>query len=271
MLYIAEYSDIGSTTRGSIAIPLEPPIGEQALDVTPNSGQSTAFKPGTCIVKLLSDEDCMIDIGVTPDATNSARKLTAGNERTVSVPAGMNFKIAVMASNTGSVTGMDSLESLMKLLASPTDAQKQFAVLQDNVAKMTAAAKDLRAAAAESKTARDQMVQATQDAASAKATTDKAAADVAVREAAFDKDSQDHADKVAADKAASDARSKVLDQREAALASNQADLDKKAAALTATSVELDAREKDLVTRENAVAASQADYEARIGKLKALAS
>lgn len=268
-LYLAEYSDVGSTQRGALAIPLEPPQGEQVIDIGPNSVQSEAFKPATCIVKLVSDEDCVIEIGSDPDATNAVRKLLTGKPETISVTVGSKFKVAVVAVNSGSVTEMDSLGSLLKLLASPADAQKQFAVLQANADKMTSAAKDLRAAGAENKTIHDQLVQATQDALTAKDEANRAAADAAARQAALDKASQNQADKIAADKVAASEQAEQLAARETELAANIAALDKKAGDIAAMANTLDTREKDLTARETAVAASQADYEARIAKLKAL--
>lgn len=269
MLYIAGYSDIGSTTRGSIPIPLEPPLSEQAIEVGPVSVRSAEFEPDICIVKLLSDEDCVIDIGDNPDASNGARKLMAGKEQVISVPMGKGFKVAVASANTGSVTGMDSLESLLKVLASPADAKSQFAAMKDKTDKLTAAAKEFQAASAEHKTINDQLVQATADALAAKADAAKAAADVVDREARLDKDARDQADKVIADKAAADARANELDAREAALTTSLADLNKKVSDLADLAGNLDARAKDLMAREEAVAASEADYESRIAKLKAL--
>lgn len=269
MLYIAEYIDIGQTTRGSIAIPLEPPVGEQAIEAGPNSVQSAAFKADTCIVRLSADEDCMIDIGGNPDATNSVRKLIAGKGQIITVPMGKGFKVAVVAAQSGSVTGMDGLESLLKLVASPADAAKQFATLQDNTAKMTAAAADLRSAGTEDRKMKDDLAKATQDALDAKGVADKAMAAVAAREAAFDKDAQDHADKVKADLAEVDARSKALDDRVTAAAEVAAVLNKRGTDLADLAANLEARSVELDAREASMTAAQADYEARIAKLKAL--
>lgn len=270
MLTILEYTDIGSTSRGSIAIPLEPPAAQQAIDVGPSSIQSEAFRPATCIVKVMSDEDCQIAIGADPDATGAARKLKAGVEQIVTIPMGKNFKIAVAASNLGSVTGMDSLESLLKLLASPADAQVQFAAMQANADKLSAAAKEFQVASVEHKAMNDQLVQSTKDALAAKETANKAAGDVAEREARLDKDAKDQADKVAADQTAADARAKDLDAREATLTANLADLNKKGSDLADLASNLDAKSKDLTAREEAVAATETDYENRMAKLKALA-
>jgi hypothetical protein len=96
-LYIGEYHDMVSTIRGSIEILLEPPIAEQSIEIGGKSRQSEAFSPDTCIVRLSSDADCIIAIGLDPDATDSLRRMTAGQERTIGVVAGSQMKIAVMA------------------------------------------------------------------------------------------------------------------------------------------------------------------------------
>lgn len=269
MLYLSEYSDVGSTTRGAIAIPLEPALETHVLEVSAGNVQSATFEPQTCVITLLSDEDCLYKIGKDPDATDGGNKLIAKTEKVITVQAGSDLKIAVTAANSGSVTGMDSLESLLKLLASPADAQKQFAAMKTNTDKMTAAAKDLRAAGAENKVINDQLVVATEDALNAKAVADKAAADVAAREAALDKDMQDHADKAKADLAAAYERAKALGAREAQLTASLADLNKRGTEMADLAASMDAKAKELADRETAVAASQADYEARIAKLKAL--
>lgn len=267
MLYLAEYTDIGSTGRGSVPIPMEPAVATQVLDVTAGVVVSAAFQPTTCIVSLVADEDCMIAVGKDPSGAQS--KLRAGVEKLISVPAGAGLKVAVTAANITKTGNMDSLESLIKLLASPADAQKQYAIMQTNIDKMGAAAANLRKDSEENQTIRDQLVQSTSEALAAKAAADKAAADVAAREAALDRDTSDYADKAKADRFDADQRAKVLNEREADLTANLASLNKRGSDLADRAASLDAKEKDLKAREDAAAAIQSDYEARIARFKAL--
>lgn len=270
MLYIAEYFDVGSTGRGSLPIPLEPPAAEQELAVGPRSVQSEPFRKDTCLVKLMSDEDCLIAIGDDPDATNSIRKLRAGDEKIIAVQA--KQRIAVIASpNVRSVSGMDSLESLLVLMASPADGQKQFAALKEYTDTLTAAAADLKSSTAEDRAIRDQLVQATKDALASKADAAKAIEELSNREAALDRDAKDQADKAASDKAALDARSNELDAKAAELAASAADMSRKGNGLADLAGSLDERERELAAKQAALDAAQADFDGRMAKLKALAT
>lgn len=274
MLHVAEYSDVGSTTRGATAIPLEPALDTQTLEITAGSVQSATFEPATCVITLLSDEDCMFKIGRDPNALDGGNKLIAKIEKTITVIAGSGMKIAVTAANVRSVSkmdNMDSLEALVKLLASPADAKTQFDLMAANVAKMNDSAAELRKASEEAAATRDQALQAANDAAAAKAVADVAAGDVAKRENALDQDMKDHADKVAADKADADARRQELDRGSASIAADFIAVNKRADELNALLANIQAREKELTDREAAVAADKADYEARIAKLKAIAA
>jgi len=270
MLYLAEYTDIGSAGRGAVPIPMEPAIASQTIEVSASSAQSTPFDPATCLVSLVADEDIMLAVGKDPDAARG-RIVKAGVEKVISIPAGSGLKVAVMAANSGSVTGMDSLESLVKLLASPDDAQKQYAVMKSNADKMAAVAADLRKDTEENRAIHDQLVQATQEALAAKAAAEQAAGDVAVRESALDRDMADHADKVKADEASATILSDALDAKILELSGWEASINKKDGDLSLLAANLDAREKELKAREDAAAALQADYEARVAKFKALAS
>ena len=95
-LYIGEYHDMVSTIRGSIEIPLEPPIAEQSIEIGGKSQQSKTLSPDTCIVRLSPDADCLIAIGLDPDATDSPRRMTADREQIIGVVAGSKMKIAAI-------------------------------------------------------------------------------------------------------------------------------------------------------------------------------
>jgi hypothetical protein len=141
-LSICEYRDIGSTARGSIPIPLEPPISEQKIDLGLTSQQSKQLHPDTCLVKLIANADCVIAIGDDPDASNSVRHLAAGREQIISVVAGSNLKIAAVAAGSSSMS--DSLGAFLQVVANPAEAQKTLAALTKQATVIDTAAMNLR-------------------------------------------------------------------------------------------------------------------------------
>ncbi len=140
MLSILEYSDVGSTQRGSVAIPLEPPHNVQSFEVGPASVQSKPMADNTCIVRLNASVDCAIEIGADPDATDSFRHLTAGKEKIIAVAPGSKMKIAAIATGNGAgVSGMNTIEGLLGLLTSPADFKTRLDTLSHAAAKADAA------------------------------------------------------------------------------------------------------------------------------------
>lgn len=268
-LYVGEYCDIGTTSRGSIPIPLDPPLAEQAVEISSQSKQSKTLAAETCIVKLVSDTDCSIAIGADPDATNSVRFLAAGKEQIITVTTGSKQRIAVVASGSGSMS--DSLGAFLKIIASPADAQKKLDSLTKQAGEIDASAQALRTATdghKQAKAAADDAAKAAADAA-AQAAAD--AADLAKQKAVFLADQDAYAAKVKADADLAAAAAKDIANRETALRASADALNRKSARLDDTTIQLDAREKDISDREAAAVALKADYEARIVKLKALAS
>lgn len=268
-LYIGEYCDIGTTSRGSIPIPLDPPLAEQAVEIAGQSKQSSALAADTCIVKLMSDADCSIAIGPDPDATNSVRFLAAGKEQIITVLAGSKQRIAVVASGSGSMS--DSLGAFLKIIASPAEAQKTLDSLSKQAGQIDASAQALRVATDGHKQAKAAADAATKTAADASALAASDAADLAKQKAALQADQDAHAAKVTSDANDADAKAKDIADREAALRTSADALSRKSQRLDDTTAQLDAREKDISDREAAAVALKADYEARIAKLKALAS
>jgi hypothetical protein len=140
MLSIHEYSDVGSTQRGSVAIPLEPPHAAQSIEVGPASVQSKPMADSTCLVRLTASVDCAFEIGDNPDATDSFRRLVAGEEKIIAVVPGAKMKIAAIANGNGvAASGMNSLEGLLKLITSPDDVAKQLNALLQAAARLEAA------------------------------------------------------------------------------------------------------------------------------------
>ena len=266
-LCILEYSDIGTTQRGSIAIPLEPPLGEHGLEITSQSRQSASLGKLTSIVKLVADADCAIAVGEDPDATNSLRFLAAGREQLITVAPGSNFKIAAVSSGVGSMS--DSLGAFLKVIASPAESQKKLDGLNKQAAVIDASAQSLRAATEAHKQAKAEADAAAKAADDAIAKAAQAANDLAKQKSEFEARQDAYTAKVESDAALADATAKDFADREAALAGARADLAKKSDQIAKAGSDLDVREKDLADRASAVAAIKADYEARIAKLKAL--
>lgn len=144
-LSILEYNDVGSTSRGALNLPLEPPTAQQSIDIGPTSSVSDGLNSDTCILKVQSEVDCFISVGVDADASNSGRILRAGKSELLGVKPGSGVKVAVIATagGAGSVSGMDSLEGLLALIANPKALAKQIAALTAATSKHEAAAKEL--------------------------------------------------------------------------------------------------------------------------------
>lgn len=101
-LYISEYSHVASVgvSYGPASAPgqapLEPALADQALASWPEA--SNAFQPGTTLVRVHTDSICSIVFGQgSPSATTSNKRLAANQTEYFGVPAGANFKIAVVA------------------------------------------------------------------------------------------------------------------------------------------------------------------------------
>lgn len=265
---ILEYSDAGSTPRGAIDIPLEPPSRIQTVEVGSDSIQSAAFDTETCIVKLVSDVDCVFDVGIDPDATNSFRSLLAGKEQTIVVTKGQDMKVAIKSSSTAS--GMGTLEALIKLVTSPEDAKAQIMALADQTTKLDAAAAKLSETIAEDKAIKAEILKATAEISDRQLAIEKTASGLAAMQAGIDKAKSDHETSVAAFTEHSDAKTAELNQREAELNEKDAALGGKDIQLTALEARLAAREVGIAVHEEAVANLRADYTGKLAQLKELA-
>lgn len=266
-LYIGEYADIGSTPRGSIPIPLEPPRSEQSLELSATSIQSDSFSSDTSVLLLVSDVDCAIAIGADPDATTSARFLAAGQEKIVTVTLGSKLKVAAVARGSGSMS--DSLGSFLSVVADPVAAKKSLDALAKQAAVADASAQTMRVAADTNRKAKTDADAATQKAEAAKAANDRSVADVVAAAAAADAKEAQRAAQAVADQSDADKRKATLDAQAVAL-SEQADR------LAVAFNKVDIAEADLSRRERVLAdglakltTAQDDYAAKLAKLKAL--
>lgn len=267
-LYIGEYSDIGSVGRGSVPIPQEPPHGEQAVDFSVTSKASDTLSDATCIVRLVSDDDCAISVGADPDATNSVRLVSANKEQLLTVVAGSKMKIAVVATG-GVASGFDSLDALLRIVTSPIDAKKQFDLLAVQAAKADAATKALRVASDADRMTKDDLDAATKKAEAAKAANDRSVADIAAAAAAAAAKEARRVTQVEADKTAAAARKADLDAQAVSLAALSDRLGLAFNKVDIAETDLAKRETELVNAKDALAIAQAGYEERVAKLKAL--
>jgi hypothetical protein len=153
ILSITEHKDIGSTPRGSVAVPLEPAVAEHSIELGAVSIQSRVFHPETILLKLTADADCKFSIGTDPDATDSVRLLAAGRPEIFAVPSASNLKIAALAAGSGS-SMTDSLGAFLSVVANPVAAQKQLSAITKQAAVLDASAASLRDANAEASAGR---------------------------------------------------------------------------------------------------------------------
>lgn len=265
---ILEYSDAGSTPRGAIDIPLEPPSYIQTVEVGSDSIQSAAFDMDTCIVKLVSDVDCVFEVGLDPDATNSFRSLMAGKEQTIVVTKGQDMKVAIKASSTAS--GMGTLEALLKLITSPEDAKAQIMALSAQTSKLDAASAKLSQSIADDTALKADILKATVEINDRHLAIEKTASGLAAMQAGIDKAKDDHEVSVAAFTEHSDAKTAELNQREAELNEKDAALGGQDIQLKALEARLAAREVSIAVNEEAVTNLRAEYAGKLAQLKELA-
>lgn len=90
-LYVAEFP---TGVVGSMQVAAAPPLNEQTIAIGAGSVQSTAFKPSTGYVRVVSDTVCSIAFGVNPTATATTMRLAAGAVEYFSVQPG--HKVAVI-------------------------------------------------------------------------------------------------------------------------------------------------------------------------------
>jgi|APTNR8051073442_1049403.scaffolds.fasta_scaffold06703_4 hypothetical protein len=94
-LYIEEYEHIVIDPVTGDTVPLFGDFSTaHSVPVTVTSTQSVALQPTTEFITLTSDTDCLFAVGLSPDATSSARYLPASQTRYLRVTAGE--KIAVI-------------------------------------------------------------------------------------------------------------------------------------------------------------------------------
>ena len=99
-LEISEYVD---SSRGNL---IEPPIAHQTLELGDEPVTSAPLNKLTRIVRLVSDDDCLISIAV--GASKPTQFLRAGVTENRVVMPDQNFLVSAVASQTGCRPGLGS-------------------------------------------------------------------------------------------------------------------------------------------------------------------
>ena len=94
-LYITEYANVPSGTRGDIQCAVEPAIANQTITITGTSAQSAAFNADTIFVRLNTDTTCFVLFGANPTATSSKTRLVADQTEYFGALGGL--KVAVIS------------------------------------------------------------------------------------------------------------------------------------------------------------------------------
>lgn len=97
VLYITEFADLGSNSRGDSAqIGTQTPTAEQTVAIGGGSTQSAVFQNNTRVVRLHTDAICSVEFGTNPTATSTKARMAANQTEYYSVPTGSLFKVAVI-------------------------------------------------------------------------------------------------------------------------------------------------------------------------------
>ena len=101
ILYVTEFASQVRDVAGYLVqgTPVYPSLAEQVVAIGAGSLASNAFNASTTTIVLCSDVTCSVAIGATPVATATNRRIPANVPVQIGVPAGSNYKIAVI-SNT---------------------------------------------------------------------------------------------------------------------------------------------------------------------------
>lgn len=100
VLYVAEFGSIGGQSNFPVEAAQVPPIAEQTVSI--GGGSTTCANPfnkNANFVRISVDAICSIAFGTAPTATTGNMRMNANSTEYFSVPAGANFKVAVI-SNT---------------------------------------------------------------------------------------------------------------------------------------------------------------------------
>ena len=78
-------------------VAIAPALADQTVAIGGSSAASAFLNVRTRVVRLATDATCSVAFGTTPTATVTTMRLAAGAVEYFGVPAGGNFKVAVIA------------------------------------------------------------------------------------------------------------------------------------------------------------------------------
>ena len=98
VLFITEFAGRGTEANGA-ATPHQamPEKANQVVAIGASSVQSAALNAKTNVVRISADSPCSVQFGVNPTATLTTMRVPANVVEYLSVPAGVGYKIAVIA------------------------------------------------------------------------------------------------------------------------------------------------------------------------------
>lgn len=97
-LYIAEFNAVGGSGNFPFPAAQVPPIAEQTVAIGVSSTPcNNAFQASTRLIRLETDVSCSVAFGTNPVATTAKMRLAPNQTEYFSVPAGANYKVAVIS------------------------------------------------------------------------------------------------------------------------------------------------------------------------------
>jgi len=104
VLYVVEYAQLGREVYGGpgtlIQAPLEPALATQNIAIGSSSVQCTnPFNDQTTLVLVSTDAICSIAFGTNPNAKSTNHRMAANAAQFFAIPAGKQFKIAVITNS----------------------------------------------------------------------------------------------------------------------------------------------------------------------------
>lgn len=97
VLFITEFSNRGIDMNGAAThVQSVPEKANQVVAIGAASVQSAAMNAKTSMVRLCADAPCSVQFGTNPTATATMMRLPANVPEYLAIPAGKNYKIAVI-------------------------------------------------------------------------------------------------------------------------------------------------------------------------------
>lgn len=99
VLYITEFAQSGQYGGSNIPVGQEIKTADQTVAISGTSAQSSAFQSNTTLIRLHTDAICSVNIGTSPTATATNRRMAANQTEYLGVPGSSNFKVAVITNS----------------------------------------------------------------------------------------------------------------------------------------------------------------------------